>query len=66
MARQGRRKVTVLTVRPVFEPSRLAPACLADVYERVLPRRRRATRADRTSRHPGSEDSPRQMGGTAR
>ena len=66
MASQGRRKVTVLTVRQAFEPSRLAPACLAGAYERVLPLRRRATRAGRTRRHPASEGNRCQMGGTAR
>lgn len=33
-----------LMVRPVFEPSRLAPTWLADAYERLVPSPRRPRR----------------------
>ncbi len=56
----------MLTVRVVFEPSRLAPACLADAYERVLPLRHRIIRGDHFNRHPPHADGIRQTGGTAR
>ncbi len=56
----------MLTVRVVFEPSRLAPACLADAYERLLPLRRRTLRGDRTNHLPPRADGTRQTGGTAR
>lgn len=56
----------MLTVRVVFEPSRLAPACLADAYERVLPLRRRIIRSDHRNRRPPYADGTRQTGGTAR
>ncbi len=66
MAKRGERRMPMLTVRVVFEPSRLAPACLADAYERVLPLRRRTIRRDRTPSHPPHADGARQTGGTAR
>ena len=37
----------VLTVRPAFEPHRLAPACLTEAYERLVPTPRRAPRPRR-------------------
>ncbi len=66
MAKRGERRVPMLTVRVVFEPSRLAPACLADAYERVLPLRRRIICGDHLNRHPPRADGTRQTGGTAR
>ncbi len=66
MAKRGERRVPVLTVHLVFEPSRLAAACLADAYERVLPLRRRISRSDRTHTPPRRGDDTRQTGGTAR
>lgn len=66
MAKRGEKKVPVLTVHVVFEPSRLAPACLADAYERVLPLRRRTLRGDRASTQPRRGNETRQTGGIAR
>lgn len=66
MAKRGERSVPMLTVHLVFEPSRLAPACLADAYERVLPLRRRIIRGNHLNRHPPHADGIRQTGGTAR
>lgn len=66
MAKRGERRAPMLTVRVVFEPSRLAPACLADAYERVLPLRRRIIRSDHRNRRPPYADGTRQTGGTAR
>ena len=40
----GRRKATELEVRVAFEASRIAPQCLADAYERLVPIPRRLTR----------------------
>ena len=40
----GRRKATELEVRIAFEVSRIAPRCLADAYERLVPIARRPTR----------------------
>ncbi len=63
MAKQGQRKPMALTVRPLFEPSRLAPHCLAEAYERVLPTKRRVTRTGRTTHDTMAADSTRQAGG---
>lgn len=40
----GRRKATELEVRITFEASRIAPQCLADAYERLVPIPSRPTR----------------------
>jgi hypothetical protein len=55
-----------LTVRPAFEPHRLAPACLVDAYERLVPTPRRATRLRRpTPGHPAASEAPSREGKTA-
>jgi hypothetical protein len=41
MAQRVRPAQTTLEVRVMFEPNRLAAACLADAYARVVPVRRR-------------------------
>lgn len=46
----GRRKATELEVRIAFEASRIAPQCLADAYERLIPIPRRQTRPTTVSR----------------
>jgi hypothetical protein len=46
----GRRKATELEVRIAFEASRIAPQCLADAYERLIPIPRRPTRPTTVSR----------------
>lgn len=63
MAQRGRRKPLVLTVRPLFEPTRLAPHCLVDAYERVVPARRRMARPARPTSDTTVADSTRQAGG---
>jgi hypothetical protein len=50
----GRRKATELEVRIAFEASRVAPQCLADAYERLIPIPRRPTRP--TAVNPPSRD----------
>ena len=64
MVQRGRRKPLVLTVRPLFEPGRLAPSCLADAYERAVPVKRRATRTVLIPSDIVAMDSTRQTGGT--
>lgn len=46
----GRRKATELEVRIAFEASRVAPQCLADAYERLIPIPRRPTRPTAVNR----------------
>ena len=46
----GRRRATELEVRIAFEASRVAPQCLADAYERLVPIPRRPTRPTAASR----------------
>ena len=47
VAHRDRTKARIRTVRRTFEPTRIAPACLGDAYEQVVPITRRAIRADR-------------------
>jgi hypothetical protein len=57
----GRRKATELEVRIAFEASRVAPQCLADAYERLVPIPRRPTRptaAKRSSLSPAATLPP--------
>ncbi len=55
-----------LTVRPAFEPHRLAATCLADAYERLVPTPRRTTRLRRlTPGHPATSVAPPREGKTA-
>ena len=63
MVKRGRRKSTTLMVRPLFEPSRLGPSCLAEAYERVVPIKRRARRAARVSDDAMDTDRGRHVGG---
>lgn len=52
------RKTKVLEVRVVFEPSRIAPLCMAQAYERVVPIIvRRGTANGRDSR-PAARNEP--------
>jgi hypothetical protein len=48
----GRRKTKELEVRIAFEASRVAPQCLADAYERLVPIPRRPTRPTAARRPP--------------
>ncbi len=55
-----------LTVRPAFEPHRLAATCLTDAYERLVPTPRRTTRLRRpTPGHPATSIAPSREGKTA-
>ena len=47
VAHRDRTKPRTLTVRRTFEPTRIAPACVVDAYERVVPIARRTIRSDR-------------------
>jgi hypothetical protein len=48
VAHRDRTKARSLTVRRSFEPTRIAPACLVDAYEQVVPITRRPIRGART------------------
>ena len=66
MAQRVRPAQTTLEVRVMFEPHRLAAACLADAYARVVPVRRRPVP---TLPRPGELPRapwPQPAGGTAR
>jgi hypothetical protein len=55
-----------LTVRPAFEPHRLAATWLADAYERLVPTPRRATRLRRPPpATPATSVAPPREGKTA-
>ena len=45
MARRGPKTTKALEVSVMFEPSHVAPACIAQAYERVVPIRRRVAPA---------------------
>jgi hypothetical protein len=47
VAHRDRTTPRILRVRRTFEPSRVAPACVVDAYERVVPVARRTVRTDR-------------------
>ena len=47
VAHHDRTKPRTLMVRRTFEPTRIAPACVVDAYERVVPIARRTIRPDR-------------------
>jgi hypothetical protein len=49
-SRRPTKKVKSLEVRVVFEPSRIAPLCVAHAYERVVPIARRGTTTGRNGR----------------
>lgn len=48
----ARRKSAELKLRIAFEASRIAPQCLADAYERLVPIPRRPTRTTVVSQPP--------------
>ncbi len=48
VAHRNRTKPRTLMVRRTFEPTRIAPACVVDAYERVVPIARRTIRPDRS------------------
>jgi hypothetical protein len=49
-----------LEMRAVFEPSRIAPLCVAQAYERVVPIARRGIVLGRDE-HPGGRDEMKQQ-----
>jgi hypothetical protein len=58
------RKAPLLEVRTVFEPSRIAPACLVQAYERVVPVTRRVAASLRQSHQVGRDKIKRSAGGS--
>ena len=63
VAKPNRTKPRTLTVRRSFEPSRVAPACLVDAYERLVPVTRRTLRtAQSTKSVPQAGTKRRQEG----
>jgi hypothetical protein len=63
MARRDAKTAQALEVSVMFEPSPVAPACVAQAYERVVPIRRRATSAPRHHRRAGRERLQPRAGG---
>jgi hypothetical protein len=56
------KKSRALEVRVVFEPSRIAPACVAQAYERVVPTVRRGISLGEARRETGREETGRRPG----
>jgi hypothetical protein len=52
-----------LEVSVMFEPSHVAPACVAQAYERVVPIARRATPAPQHNSRAGRERLQQHVGG---
>ncbi len=65
MTNRQRKRTTLVEVKAVFEPSRVAQACLAEAYERVIPTARRPSHTDRASR-ANRTVMPRRAGGGRR
>ena len=66
MAPRDPKPPPALTVRPAFEPHRLAATCLADAYERLVPTPRRTTRPRRLAPRPlATSIAPSREGETA-
>ena len=64
VAKPDRTKPRTLTVRRIFEPSRVAPACLVDAYERVVPVPRRMIRTDQSTPLAPQRGTKRRTGGS--
>jgi hypothetical protein len=58
------KKAPLLEVRVMFEPSRIAPACLVQAYERVVPLTRRAVASLRKDRQVSRDKIKRSAGGS--
>ena len=62
VAHRDRTKARIRTVRRTFEPTRIAPACLGDAYEQVVPITRRAIRADQAHERMSQLETKRRTG----
>jgi hypothetical protein len=51
------KKTRALEVRVVFEPSRIAPVCVVQAYERVVPTVRRGIALGRASSQAGRDET---------
>jgi hypothetical protein len=58
------KKAPLLEVRVMYEPSRIAPACLVQAYERVMPLTRRAVASIRQGRQGSREKIKHTVGGS--
>jgi hypothetical protein len=63
MARREPNTTKVLEVSLMFEPSHVAPACIAEAYERVVPIMRRAAPSPQHPGRAGRERRTQQGGG---
>jgi hypothetical protein len=62
VAQRARTNPRTLTIRRTFEPTRIAPACMADAYERVVPIARRAIRTDQVHTQLSQTERKRRKG----
>jgi hypothetical protein len=58
------KKAPLLEVRVMYEPSRIAPACLVQAYERIVPSTRRAVASLRQDRQVSRVKIKRTVGGS--
>jgi hypothetical protein len=58
------KKAPLLEVRVMYEPSRIAPACLVQAYERVVPLTRRAVASLRQDRRVSRDKIKRTVEGS--
>jgi hypothetical protein len=63
MARREPNTTKALEVSVLFEPSHVAPACVAQAYERVVPITRRAAPTDQHNGCAGRERLTQRVGG---
>jgi hypothetical protein len=63
MARRAPNTTKALEVSVMFEPSHVAPACIAQAYERVVPIRRRVAPAPQHKDRAGRERLTQHVGG---
>jgi hypothetical protein len=64
VARREPKKAPLLEVRVMYEPSRIAPACLVQAYERLVPMTRRAVASLRQDLQVSRDKSKRTVGGS--
>jgi hypothetical protein len=63
MARREPNTTKALEVSVMYEPSHVAPACIAQAYERVVPSRRRVAPAPQHNDRAGRARLTQQVGG---